>query len=106
MNHYHEQHPEHLDEDVALAPGHLFARIIASRCAALLGRLDALRIQNRRCGVRLASRTLPHAGAQAIINPLPDTSPPPAPEIAVHGGLRWVLPRQIAPGNAGATDIE
>jgi hypothetical protein len=106
MNDPNEEHPQHVDEHMAFAPGYFLAGIIASRLSPLLGGLHALRVQNCRWRLGLASGLPPHQGAQAVIDPLPDALQAPPAEIPVHGRPRRVLPRQIAPRETRAIEIE
>src|SRR5262245_4132591 len=106
MDDDYQQQAQHVDQKVALASRHLLPRVIAALLAPPLCRLHALRIQNRRSGLRFAPGELPHQGTKAIVDALPHASHAPPPEIAVDSRPGRILPGQIPPCNPATDNIE
>src|SRR5215207_4749151 len=106
MDDRHQHKPEHVNEQMSFPASHLLASVEAALAAPAVGRLDALRIEDRRRGLRFTPFGLTHQRAQAVVEALPEAAQAPPPEVAVDGLPRRVLARQIAPGAARAVEVE
>src|ERR1019366_8342351 len=66
------------------APQDLLPRVVAA-LAALVRHLDALTVHDASTRLRILPRVLAHRPPQQVMDALPGTVQPPAPEVAVHG---------------------
>src|ERR1051325_9080077 len=90
---------------MALAPAGLFVHINAPLFATFRG-LDALTINNGGAGWGVASRLWPSGPHQHGIQPLPQPTARPVPEVAIHRGPGRILAGQHAPLTTRTSDIE
>src|SRR5882724_629978 len=84
----------------------LFAPVIALDAARFFRSFHTLAVHDRRRGFGITSSLQADAPSQGLVNPLPDTLQAPAAERRIGGLPGRILPGQIAPGTAGAQDIE
>lgn len=102
---HHQNQPERVHEDMALAAVDFLAGIVAPRLAAL-GALDAPAVDDRRAGVPVAGFELPQEFAQVRVNRGPQPAVLPLPEVMIDRAPRREVGGQIAPLAAGARQIE
>src|SRR5262249_18698278 len=103
-----EEHALRADEQVALAPGHLLAGVVAVRVRwpPLSVVLTDWTRDDRRAGRRLAPHPAPRRLAQPGMDPLPGAVLAPQPEVVLDRLPGRQVVRQQAPGLAAAPHVE
>jgi hypothetical protein len=103
---HRQQQPERVHQHMAFPPLDLFASVIAFDATGFFRGLDTLAVHDRRRGVGVAARPEAHRAAQRLVDALPHPAQAPLAKGRI-GRLPWrILAREIAPGTAGAQDVE
>src|SRR5215204_1154198 len=100
-----EATPGGVDHDLPLAPLHLLAGVVASRAAAL-GGLDALAVEHRGRGRRLAADPLAISHDEQVVDRLEQALVTPSAEPAEDRAPRRQVARQKPPRDAAAQEIK
>ncbi len=100
-----EDKPLGVDEQMAFAPLHLLAAVVAAQ-AADASRLNRLRVDNAGAGLRIASQAYAQPLAQQGMNVAPRPIQPPFAKVVKDRLPGWELPWQQAPGAATAYHVE
>ena len=90
---------------MAFTPLDTFTTIVATNTLNL-GTLDALAIQAPSSRMFVSSFSLPHLGAQRVVDPLPVAAVTPHSKVMVHTFPFWVLSGQHSPLDASYHYVE
>src|SRR5690349_819221 len=93
-------------KQVALASLDAFVRVVATDVRRLLDGLHALTVHDGGARVGVAADSLPLGAMQGGIEQMPLTLQTKPAEMVEDCLPRWVVARQVAPGTAGAHEVE
>lgn len=100
-----QQQAQGVDQNVALAPVDLLARVVASLTGDRRG-LDALAVQTAGGGVLVTAAALTRPGAERVMEASPGPIAPPAAEVIVHSRPGWEVAGQLTPLTTGLEHVE